>query len=358
MITKRNKIWHAVIHISPTKQKWISTQTGDKRKAQRIHDHLVAEIQTIKKKERYSSFLADIADSLTKQTISSPGYPLEDVWQKFSDLQEQPPSKQKKYAWNKFTRWIEHNYPICTTINDITRRIALSYMDTFRKLTPKTFNNNKGHVSIIFKALMIYADIAENPFDLIPARSADSKPYRNYSDNEVQLILDYTKGTFWHDITLLAYHTGLRKKDISLLKWEDLHDDIIKLIPAKTKRNKKAVIIPLHNEAFEIIKNQKRTSIYVFAEAAKQYKSDTQSYRSAFGKILKALEIKENTEGQVGFHSLRSTFVTNCEESGIPRHIIMGIVGHGSSAMTKLYSHDIQSAKIIQKLKSLKALKT
>ncbi len=57
---------------------------------------------------------------------------------------------------------------------------------------------------------------------------------------------------------------------------------------------------------------------------------------------------------RVGFHSLRHSFVSLCAANRVPQVAIMELVGHGSPAMTALYSH----AGDEQKLKAITALPT
>jgi hypothetical protein len=42
---------------------------------------------------------------------------------------------------------------------------------------------------------------------------------------------------------------------------------------------------------------------------------------------------------EVGFHSLRHTFVSLCRESNAPLAVVESIVGHSSPAMTRHYTH-------------------
>ena len=76
--------------------------------------------------------------------------------------------------------------------------------------------------------------------------------------------------------------------------------------------------------------------------------------RGAFGELLDRLGIRDNDRGIVGFNSFRNSFVTRCDAAGVPRHAIRGIVGHVSDDMTDLYSHDLESARQIQNLPSVK----
>jgi hypothetical protein len=42
---------------------------------------------------------------------------------------------------------------------------------------------------------------------------------------------------------------------------------------------------------------------------------------------------------EVGFHSLRHTFVSLCRESNAPLSVVEAIVGHSNPAMTRHYTH-------------------
>lgn len=55
---------------------------------------------------------------------------------------------------------------------------------------------------------------------------------------------------------------------------------------------------------------------------------------------------------RIGFHSLRHSFVSLCAANRVPQVAIMELVGHGSPAMTALYSHagDEQKAQAIAAL--------
>lgn len=49
---------------------------------------------------------------------------------------------------------------------------------------------------------------------------------------------------------------------------------------------------------------------------------------------------------RVGFHSLRHSFVSLCAANRVPQVAIMELVGHGSPAMTNLYSHAGDEQKV------------
>ena len=68
----------------------------------------------------------------------------------------------------------------------------------------------------------------------------------------------------------------------------------------------------------------------------------------------KKSQVSDDRHCKASFHSLRSTFITNCEERGISRSAIQGIVGHGSPHMTERYSEDKKSGIILKYMPSIK----
>ena len=47
---------------------------------------------------------------------------------------------------------------------------------------------------------------------------------------------------------------------------------------------------------------------------------------------------------EVGFHSLRHTFVSMCREANAPLSVVEAIVGHSNPAMTRHYTHTSEAA--------------
>ena len=117
----------------------------------------------------------------------------------------------------------------------------------------------------------------------------------------------------------LGLYTGMRLGDVVTLRWDAVHADqgSIEITPMKTRRLNKKVRLPIH-PVLERPANEHRKRAIV----------------------------------RVGFHSLRHSFVSLCAAHRVPQVAIMELVGHGSPAMTALYSHagDEQKAKAIAAL--------
>ena len=66
--------------------------------------------------------------------------------------------------------------------------------------------------------------------------------------------------------------------------------------------------------------------------------------------LFKTCKVLDTKDGKASFHSLRATFITRCEEAGIPRSAIRGMVGHVSDVTTDNYSQDKVTPRLILNL--------
>lgn len=154
--------------------------------------------------------------------------------------------------------------------------------------------------------------------------------------------------------------------DCATLRWAevDLARGIIRRIPNKTaRRNPKPVLVPIHPVSrtmlAETLEANRRE--YVLPEIAALYHRRidlvTDLVQNHFkacgielhkpgtgndGKHQKAGEtgtVRKRAVVEVGFHSLRHTFVSLCRASNAPLSVVESIVGHSSPAMTQHYTH-------------------
>jgi integrase len=178
---------------------------------------------------------------------------------------------------------------------------------------------------------------------------------------------------------MLGTFTGLRLGDCCTLKWGevDLDRQLIRRVPQKTSsRKQKPVLIgipaALHAKLTETPASKRKG--YVVPRYAKLY-----TYQNADGKPTKQPDISDeiqkhlrdrcgiqiHKEGtgykkvpdptgrheyiwehtgkravvEVGFHSLRHTYVSLHAERGTPQAVVQAIVGHGNPSMTAHYTH-------------------
>ena len=238
-------------------------------------------------------------------------------------------------------------------MDEVTPDIAFEYLCSKAPdgSSGKNFNNIKSALNAVFRLTLLDSGMDESPFAKIPNRSLSSKHQRPFTEAEFVRIYRAAPEP-WKTAVLIAWFTGLRQKDVFLLRWDQIQGDVLTTTPAKTARFGRAVQIPIHPQLAEVLKNLSRCGERVLG--AWEYDPKSISFRRAFGHILRSLGIVDNVHGKVVFNSLRDSFITRCDEAGVPRHAIRGIVGHRKDNMTDLYSHDLKSARQVQRLPRVK----
>lgn len=148
------------------------------------------------------------------------------------------------------------------------------------------------------------------------------------------------------DIYLVCLYQGLRRGEALALNIEDIDFEkkTITINKSINSRNKidttKNVysnrIIPLFDNTLDILEKYKNSKGRIFnIECSKCQKTYLEIIRKNFDK-------------NYTIHSLRHTFITNCQEAGIPLHIIQKWVGHniGSSVTNQVYTHTRELAEL------------
>ena len=190
---------------------------------------------------------------------------------------------------------------------------------------------------------------------------------RNLNLEELQTVCSKATGNlrYWFAIGL---YTGLRLGDVVTMRWNEvkLEEGFIDRIPMKTRRTNKVVRFPIHPVLYAILLELRAASDpkaeYLFPADCVAYMADDATVSKRIQKFLRDCDIETHEESsdkhrskvivRVGFHSLRHSFVSLCAANRVPQVAIMELVGHGSPAMTALYSHagDEQKAKAIAAL--------
>ena len=145
-------------------------------------------------------------------------------------------------------------------------------------------------------------------------------------------------------VLLCAFLTGMRKGEISRLRWEDvsLKDGYLTV---KESKNGESRTIPLHSRLISTLIELKDRSEnpYVFTTPeGNAYISDS-AWKRAFYTALKKSGI-----GACRFHDLRHSFCSNLIVGEKEDFVtVMELTGHKDMRMLKRYSHTKESAKRI-----------
>ncbi|MBL7077743.1 MAG: tyrosine-type recombinase/integrase [Kiritimatiellae bacterium] len=313
------------------------------------------------------------------------------AWQHFLDAPNRPDTGDATLhiyglQYGRFAKWMESRYPDQAMLSDVSTSIGNEYAGSLKKsgLAPGTFNKHIRLLMLVFKVLKREAQVESNPWEDITRLKDNPQSRRELTSEELSEIVRAATGEL-HSLFALGIYTGLRLGDCATLRWSevDLARRLIMRVPSKTARSKGTTVhIPIHPDLGRILaqvrdeqsgravagarKHSNRTTgtntpEYVLPQTATDYVRRTdavtdgiqkhfincgiQIHKDGTGKVqLKRKGCKYRSKGkravvEVGFHSLRHTFVSLCREANAPLAVVEAIVGHSNPAMTRHYTH-------------------
>lgn len=370
-----------------------SLGTSDINEAQQKQRDLMAPLLYADGKEALAQHTLKLAQA--QQTLDdavqaqNPPLAIGDAWEAYLKSSERPDTGEatlKYYAgyWSKFVRWLTKDEPQLEYLCHITSTMARNYAATLNnpKVSPNTYNKHVGFLKLLFRTLEEPGRMEENPFERIRKKKLKTNVRRELTIAELTDLLKKAEGEL-QTLFILGTFTGLRLGDCCTLKWSevDLDRGLIRRIPQKTaSRSNKPVVIgiptALHAKLIETPKTKRKG--YVVTKFSELY-----NYRNTSGKPTRqpeitkeiqahfeACEIQTHKDGtgktkeyedalqawvdagrkgkrpeykravvEVGFHSLRHTYVSLHAERGTSQAVIQAVVGHGNPAMTAHYTH-------------------
>jgi len=286
--------------------------------------------------------------------------PLNEVFKKFKASTTRPNCtnktlQQHEYVWNYFVHWLSINYSYIQTLVEIDEDIAVNFfnfVDTQK--SPRSFNGILNTLRLIYKTLQK----GNNPFAVIRKRHENTQTRSEFSIEQLEKIfqtIDNKKLHLMHRdemrvLFFLGAFTGLRFKDCCLMKWSnvDQNNNMLRVVPEKTKKNKNFVNIPIHPRLTEQLETAEKwkSSDFILPECAKRYDYNHTGLYKDTKKVIDYSIWDKPVKGRkppscpgYSFHSLRHTFVSICANAGVPLSVVQEIVGHGNPAMTKYYTH-------------------
>jgi integrase len=269
-------------------------------------------------------------------------------------------------------------------VNDITPEITDKFAEQLRDndIAVHTHNRKIRRLKKIFSVLKEYRQF-ENPFEAKSLRRKEredqNKQLRRISFNreqEMQILKaleDDNKKVKNKPEIRVVYHlgmfTGQRLKDCVLLRWDKV-DLTRKRIWVKQFKTGKEVTIPMASQLFDVLKEAKnwKENHYVCPNVAERYNGLDKDGKNIGANLVNidvlrvikwiGLEPSVAVPGRkkkvtvYGFHSLRHSFASHCAEAGVPKAVVLSILGTNSEIVDKHYTHIGEEAqeKAIQSL--------
>jgi integrase len=341
------------------------------REAEKARDKLLAPFAGAVKAEALQTIAAKLQDANTQiaewkhqqDEEQNPPLLISAAWAEFLASPNRPDSGpetlyQYECQWTRFTKWMKEKHPDKPTLRDVTKEIADEYASSMNHgtLSANTYNKHLSLLTLVFRVVKRKARLTDNPWEEIQRKRLVTHSRRELTVDELRTVCQSATGEL-RVLLALGVYSGLRLGDCATLRWgeTDLRRSIITRIPNKTgRRNPKPVIVPIHPVLLAMLNElpTENRGEYVLPELAVLYTCRSDAVTDRVQAHFKACGIKVWKVGtgpdskdskraviEVGFHSLRHTFVSLCRESNAPLSVVESIVGHSSPAMTRHYTH-------------------
>ena len=320
-------------------------------------------------------------EALTHPDI--PSLKIQDAWEAYVASVNRPDSgprtlKGYKQQWAKFVGWMEREYPRVTAIADVGAEIAQGYAQYLlaeikmkvkrkrgkeeweeekvvkRAYSTNTYNKHVRVLELVWRVLHNGSGVATNPWVAVARKAENRQSRRELTIEEINTIVNNADSEL-QVLLVLGIYTGLRLGDACTLHWSevDLARGIILRVPNKTARRKNTPVhIPIHPTLRLHIETTPRSdgNGYVLPGFAARYERNTSAVSTELRKHFTECGIQVHRDGtgdgtgkravvEVGYHSLRHSFVSLCRQANTPLAVVEAIVGHSNPAMTRHYTH-------------------
>lgn len=333
-----------------------STKTRVREEAEKILASLVKPFQEEDESAVIENLKAEIRkmeNRLAEKERQLPALKISDALDAyFNDVNVSKVSDGTKKLYGEMMRRLERFVEDCgdkpiIELREITPTIVKSYLKDLKgKFKGATYNRYLKFYKRMWRILHDEARLTCNPWAEYKNQIIDVVPRRNLTIEELTKVIGSLDGE-WKGLFIIGTYTGMRISDCSHLQWKDVDMSEKRLTVVFYKgrmRKPYPVQIPMHPDIYQMLSSVPQTERhgYVLPECASAY--DRHSINYKVKRIFERCGIETNQEGEngrksciVGFHSLRSGFVTFAAEAGIPFPVIQEIVGHGSTRMTEHY---------------------
>ena len=333
----------------------------------------------------------DVISAHVKQArglaTSTKSLSLTNAWEVYSHHPERATpatvSEQNSYraTFNEFIKFTDN---AMLTVANIIPETADEFANYMRQqdLAVDTHNRKIRRLKKIFEVLKDYRN-SDNPFLAKSLRRKEREEQANivrrvsFSREQETMLLEVLEDNNYKVINkpeirviyYLGIFTGQRLKDCVMLRWDKVNLNR-KRIWVKQFKTGKEVTIPMASKLLEVLtKAQKwKTDHYVCPNVAKRYNNLDSEGQSVGNNLVNidvlrvikwiGLEPSVAVPGRkkkvtvYGFHSLRHSFASHCAEAGVPKAVVLSILGTNSDIVDKHYTHIGEEAqeKAIQSL--------
>jgi integrase len=299
-----------------------STETGNKKLAERIHGKVLNEIAEGKWFDRLPGEQKTFAELIEKYLLEH------------SAPNKAPMShKRDKSIANNLLRTFAE-----LRLTEITPRLISEYKRNRREAgaKPATVNHELKLMGHAFKlAINEWEWLNVNPVTKVSKERVNNEIERWLTLEEEERLLAACPG--WvQEIVLVALHTGLRQSELLNLRWR-LVDLRRKTLTLLVQKNRSKDTLPLNESALKVLTARNRVrhikTDHVFY-SGNGTRIDASNLMRSFRKAVKEAGIEK-----FRFHDLRHTFATRLAQAGVDMYMIQRLGRWKTTQMVARYAH-------------------
>ncbi len=252
--------------------------------------------------------------------------------------------------WKKFPEWAD------TQNIRYAEDVTPDHAETFQKylIEQKLSGDRVNKCIMCAKVMFDLSGIEPNPFANLRRRHHKAQGRRELTTDELHAVCQNATGEL-RTLLAIGLYTGLRLKDACNIKWGEINEDLSRIILQPSKiayKDNSEVVLPVHPVLQAILAEtpEHERQGPVLPDFSALYARDRGEASRVVQRHLKKQGIKlhkdpEKKNGQrvgvdVGFHSLRHSFVSICARQGVPLHVVRSLCGQYSPQVQRLYLHN------------------
>lgn len=237
--------------------RWIATGTHDEEKARReFYEPALAVVEGRRSREVAERVMAATGVVAKRIEVALSG-----LWKFYEEhAQEKASEDTERTRRNRvvaFVAWMAKRHPEMKALREVSTRVVGEFWKELeeRKLSPATRNTWKAMLGMVWKQLMVPAELEDNPWDKLVNDRGGGTSYRVLELAEVRRLIEAARTFdsrapgFWPVAIQMGLETGLREGTIAGLKGTDLdwEGEVLAVKERKTERKTKGKLVTYHS---------------------------------------------------------------------------------------------------------------
>ena len=254
-----------------------------------------------------------------------------------------------------FEKWLKEREYYNNSIDFISKKIVIDYLNTILKRTsPRNRNNSRTDIASMFQLLEDNEIIKDNFVRKIPVLKSIPKRNKTYTPKQEKEIYSYLKEEDSHLLLFVKFisYSILRPIEICRLRIEDVDLKDKKLyIKAKNKPVQIKIIPDILLESLpDLSKLDSKAFLFGRYEIGEYWDAEEVNKRNEFSKRFKAIKDHFNLGTEYGMYSFKHTFITKLYKrfrenmsQFEAKSKILPISGHSTMIALEKYLRDIDA---------------